>query len=72
MVRLGHVFSLKAKDTRVLFRLEHTEGSVDLCRLAGLKLFSVLYEVLSESSMTYIFSMYNSLPNILDFACQYP
>jgi len=32
----GHIFPLKAKDGGVLERAGHTEGSVDLARLAGL------------------------------------
>ena len=44
----GHIFPLKAKDAGVLARPGHTEGSVDLCRLAGLKPAAVLCEVLNE------------------------
>lgn len=48
IVMPGHIFPLKAKDAGVLVRPGHTEGSVDLCRLAGLKSAAVLCEVLSE------------------------
>lgn len=48
IVMPGHIFPLKAKDAGVLARPGHTEGSVDLCRLAGLKPAAVLCEVLSE------------------------
>lgn len=36
-VRPGHIFPLIAKDGGVLVRTGHTEGCVDLCKLAGLK-----------------------------------
>lgn len=48
IVTPGHIFPLKAKDAGVLARPGHTEGSVDLCRLAGLKPAAVLCEVLNE------------------------
>ena len=35
--RPGHMFPLKAKKNGVLERNGHTEATVDLCRLAGLK-----------------------------------
>lgn len=35
--RPGHVFPLRAQDGGVLWRAGHTEASVDLCRLAGLR-----------------------------------
>ena len=34
-VRPGHIFPLIAKDGGVLVRTGHTEGSVDICKLAG-------------------------------------
>lgn len=43
--RPGHVFPLRARDGGVLTRRGHTEGSVDLARLAGLKPVGVLCEV---------------------------
>lgn len=43
--RPGHIFPLKAKKGGVLERQGHTEATVDLCRLAGLKPFGVLCEV---------------------------
>lgn len=48
IVMPGHIFPLKAKEAGVLERPGHTEGSVDLCRLAGLKPAAVLCEVLNE------------------------
>ncbi|ABX77773.1 bifunctional 3,4-dihydroxy-2-butanone-4-phosphate synthase/GTP cyclohydrolase II [Coxiella burnetii] len=44
----GHMFPLKANDAGVLARAGHTEGSVDLCRLAGLKPAAVLCEILNK------------------------
>lgn len=43
----GHVFPLKAKEGGVLERSGHTEGSVDLARLAGLKSAAVICEVMN-------------------------
>lgn len=48
-VRPGHVFPLIAKEGGVLRRAGHTEASVDLCRMAGLRPCGVLCEVLDES-----------------------
>lgn len=44
----GHVFPLRARDGGVLVRLGHTEGIVDLCRLAGLSPAGVVSEVMQE------------------------
>jgi 3,4-dihydroxy 2-butanone 4-phosphate synthase/GTP cyclohydrolase II len=41
----GHVFGLRARDGGVLVRAGHTEGSVDLSRLAGFKEAAVICEV---------------------------
>lgn len=45
----GHVFPLRAHPEGVLGRLGHTEGSVDLMRLAGLAPGAVLCEILDET-----------------------
>ena len=47
-VRPGHLNPLLAKDGGVLRRAGHTEATVDLLRLAGLKPVGVLIEILSE------------------------
>ncbi|MGL2628323.1 bifunctional 3,4-dihydroxy-2-butanone 4-phosphate synthase/GTP cyclohydrolase II [Helicobacter pylori] len=47
-VRPGHIFPLIAKDGGVLARTGHTEASVDLCKLAGLKPVSVICEIMKE------------------------
>ncbi|GHV03913.1 3,4-dihydroxy-2-butanone 4-phosphate synthase [Campylobacterota bacterium] len=46
LVRPGHIFPLIGKDGGVLVRTGHTEGSLDLCRLAGLLPVGVICEVL--------------------------
>ena len=46
--RPGHIFPLAAKEGGVLKRLGHTEASVDLARLAGLKPAGVICEIMSE------------------------
>ncbi|MDU6056587.1 MAG: 3,4-dihydroxy-2-butanone-4-phosphate synthase, partial [Acinetobacter junii] len=43
--RQGHVFPLRARDGGVLTRRGHTEGTIDLARLAGLKPAGVLCEL---------------------------
>ncbi|KLE09642.1 3,4-dihydroxy-2-butanone 4-phosphate synthase [Aliarcobacter butzleri L355] len=48
LVRPGHIFPLIAKDGGVLVRTGHTEGSVDLCKLAGLNGEAVICEILKE------------------------
>ena len=48
-VRPGHVFPLIAMEGGVLRRAGHTEASVDLARMAGLKPAGVLCEILDES-----------------------
>jgi 3,4-dihydroxy 2-butanone 4-phosphate synthase / GTP cyclohydrolase II len=44
----GHVDGLRAREGGVLVRAGHTEGSVDLARLAGLKDAAVICEILTE------------------------
>lgn len=46
--RPGHVFPLRARDGGVLVRTGHTEATVDLCRLAGLKPVGVCCEIMNE------------------------
>ncbi|MEO5369298.1 MAG: bifunctional 3,4-dihydroxy-2-butanone-4-phosphate synthase/GTP cyclohydrolase II [Magnetococcus sp. DMHC-1] len=48
LVRPGHVFPLMARDGGVLVRAGHTEASVDLARLAGLKPAGVICEILKD------------------------
>ena len=44
----GHMDGLIARPGGVLVRAGHTEGSVDLCRLAGLREVAVICEILNE------------------------
>ncbi|HEX3151115.1 MAG TPA: GTP cyclohydrolase II [Gemmataceae bacterium] len=44
----GHMDGLRAREGGVLVRAGHTEGSVDLARLAGLKSAAVICEVVRE------------------------
>ena len=46
--RPGHMQPLRARDGGTLVRSGQTEGSVDLCRLAGLRQGAVIIEVMSE------------------------
>jgi 3,4-dihydroxy 2-butanone 4-phosphate synthase/GTP cyclohydrolase II len=48
-VRPGHLFPLTAKEGGVLRRAGHTEASVDLVRMAGLRPAGVCCEILDES-----------------------
>lgn len=47
-VRPGHINPLRARDGGVLVRTGQTEGSVDLCRLAGLAPAACIIEVVRE------------------------
>ena len=44
----GHIFPLKAREGGVLRRAGHTEASIDLARLAGLKPAGVIVEILND------------------------
>lgn len=46
--RPGHIFPLLAREGGVLVRAGHTEGSVDLARLAGLQPAGLICEVMNE------------------------
>ena len=48
IVSPGHVFPLRAADGGVLVRNGHTEGAVDLMRLAGLQPSAVICEVMRD------------------------
>jgi 3,4-dihydroxy 2-butanone 4-phosphate synthase/GTP cyclohydrolase II len=48
LVRPGHIFPLIAKDGGVLVRTGHTEGSIDLCKLAGLAGEAVICEIMKD------------------------
>jgi len=48
LVKPGHIFPLIAKEGGTLVRTGHTEGSVDICRLAGLSEAGVICEIIKE------------------------
>ncbi len=48
IVMPGHIFPLRAAEGGVLKRQGHTEGSVDLMRLAGLRTAAVICEIMRE------------------------
>ena len=48
LARPGHIFPLIAKDGGTLVRTGHTEGSVDICRLAGLTGCGVICEIIKD------------------------
>ena len=48
-VRPGHINPLRARAGGVLVRTGQTEGSVDLCRLAGLRPAAAIIEIVLES-----------------------
>ncbi len=48
LVSPGHIFPLRARGGGVLVRTGQTEGSVDLARLAGLKPFGVICEIMKD------------------------
>ncbi|MEA3222712.1 MAG: bifunctional 3,4-dihydroxy-2-butanone-4-phosphate synthase/GTP cyclohydrolase II [Thermodesulfobacteriota bacterium] len=47
LVRPGHIFPLRAKKGGVLVRTGQTEGSVDLCKMAGLRPGAVICEIMN-------------------------
>lgn len=58
----GHIFPIRAQKGGVLRRAGHTEGSVDLVRLAGLNPAAVICEVINDDgSMARV-------PHLMDFA----
>lgn len=46
--RPGHINPLYAQDNGVLRRSGHTEASIDLCKLAGLRPVAALMEIMNE------------------------
>ena len=46
--RPGHIFPLQSREGGTLVRAGHTEATVDLCRLAGLKPCGMLCEILDD------------------------
>lgn len=65
LVHPGHVFPLRADDGGVLKRAGQTEGSIDLCRLAGLREGAVISELMHEDGTMM------RLPALKEFAQKY-
>ncbi len=61
-IRPGHIFPLQAVPGGVLRRTGHTEASVDLARLAGLKPIAVICEVMHDNGEM------ARLPDLVPFA----
>ncbi|WP_025821600.1 3,4-dihydroxy-2-butanone-4-phosphate synthase [Shewanella marina] len=61
----GHVFPLKANANGVLARRGHTEATVDLMRLAGMKPYGVLCELTNEDGTM------ARLPEVMRFGQQH-
>ena len=61
----GHVFPLRAQNNGVFDRRGHTEGSVDLVRLAGLGEAAILCE------LTNLDGTMARLPEVMDFALKH-
>jgi len=62
LCRPGHIFPLRAQDGGVLVRAGHTEASVDLCRLAGVRNGAVLSELMHDDGTMM------RLPALIEFA----
>lgn len=58
----GHVFPIRAQRGGVLKRAGHTEGSVDLAKLAGLNPAAVICEIMKEDGTM------ARLPDLIEFA----
>lgn len=62
IVSPGHIFPLIAKNGGVLEREGHTEGAVDICKLAGLSGFAAICEVMNADGTM------SRLPELIEFA----
>ncbi len=49
LVRPGHIFPLIAKEGGVLVRTGHTEGSIDICKMAGVSQVAVICEIMKDN-----------------------
>ena len=58
----GHIFPLRYKEGGVLRRAGHTEGSIDLARLAGLYPAAVICEIMSDDGTM------ARVPELMEFA----
>jgi 3,4-dihydroxy 2-butanone 4-phosphate synthase / GTP cyclohydrolase II len=65
LFRPGHIFPLRSRNGGVLWRAGHTEASIDLCRLSGLREGAVLSELMRDDGTMMRF------PQLNIFARQY-
>ncbi len=61
----GHIFPLRYKEGGVLRRAGHTEGSIDLARLAGLYPAAVICEIMSDDGTM------ARVPELMEFASKH-
>ncbi len=60
--RPGHIFPLRSLPGGVLRRTGQTEGSIDLCRLAGLKTAGIICEIMNDDGTM------SRMPELKEFA----
>ena len=65
LCRPGHIFPLQAMKGGVLRRAGQTEGSADLCRMAGLKPAGVICEIMNEDGTM------SRMPELEKFAAEH-
>ncbi len=65
LVRPGHIQPIRARKGGVLVRTGQTEGSVDLCKLAGLRGAAVICEIMREDGTM------ARMPDLEQFAAQH-
>jgi len=65
LARPGHIFPLRARNGGVLVRTGQTEGSIDLCKLAGLYPGSVICEIMNDDGTM------ARMPDLEQFAQEY-
>ncbi len=63
--RPGHIFPLRYKEGGVLRRAGHTEGSIDLARIAGFYPAAVICEIINDDGTM------ARLPELMEFAQKY-
>lgn len=62
LVRPGHIFPLRGKTGGVLTRTGQTEGSIDLARIAGLKPYGVICEIMKDDGTM------ARMPDLIEFS----
>ncbi|MBF0170091.1 MAG: bifunctional 3,4-dihydroxy-2-butanone-4-phosphate synthase/GTP cyclohydrolase II [Nitrospinae bacterium] len=65
LARPGHVFPLRAREGGTLVRVGQTEGSVDLCRIAGLTPAGVICEIMNDDGTM------ARMPQLIAFAARH-